>query len=114
MPSKNPEGTSSQSRRTMFSKSASRIRARSWDLGAGSQCPGLLAPRSELLPDVAGDLIQPHPILLHRVPVPDCDGACRQGIAINCDPERRARLVHAAVPPPDSAAVIVEAGDLLP
>src|SRR5215203_2156917 len=114
IPSKKLSGTSWQSRRTMVSKSASRIQSGSRERGAGSNCPRLLAPGSKLLPDVGSNLIQPHPLLLHRVAVADCHAARREGIAIDRDAERSAGFVHPAIAPSYRSAVVVEAGESPP
>src|SRR4051812_47793325 len=119
IPSRKCSGTSVQSRRVRASKSERRILY--WGgvrkLGAGrkgSPGPQLPAPGPELLPDVIGDAIQSHPFLLHRVAVPDGDGAVRQGFPVDGDAERCASLIHAAIPAADGTAIVVKAGELLP
>lgn len=64
--------------------------------------------------DISRHLIQPDPILLHGIAVPNGDRTGRQRVAVNGDAERRARFVHSTVPPANGSAVVVEAGELAP
>src|SRR3990172_5602661 len=99
-PSRNSRGTSPAIRATIASKSERRIAS-----GPHDSVP------AETLRYEPRHLVEPDTLLLHRIAVPRRHGALGRRLAVHGDPERRARLVHPAVPPPDRAAVVVEHGE---
>src|SRR5687768_5696448 len=62
----------------------------------------------DALPDVVGDAIQGHALLLQRVPIPDCCRIAAGRVTVDRDAERRSDLVLAAVPAPDRAGLVIE------
>src|SRR3954463_6996839 len=71
-------------------------------------CPG---ESTDTLAEVDSDRVLSDARLLHGVALADGDRAVLHGLAVHGDAERRARLVLAAVAPPDRARLVVEAGD---
>src|SRR3954452_21778862 len=64
---------------------------------------------TDTLAEVGPDRVLADARLLHGVALADGDRAVLHGLAVHGDAERRARLVLAAVAPPDRARLVVEA-----
>src|SRR5688572_33236246 len=93
MPSKNWAGTSRAILTTIASKSAMRIPPSA----------------SDALPDPGAHCVEGNAVLRHGVAMADRDGPRRGSVSVDRDAERGAGFVHATVPAPDGAAVVVEA-----